>query len=43
MMPLLVATLPPTMFLAFFRTVRLRWYWARDLTSGVSRSTVSML
>ena len=43
MMPLLVATLPFTMALAFFRTVRLRWYWARERTSGVRRSTVSRL
>ena len=43
MMPLLVATLPSTMALAFFSTVRLRWYWARDRTSGVRRSTVSRL
>jgi hypothetical protein len=43
MMPLLVATLPFTIALAFFSTVRLRWYWARERTSGVRRSTVSML
>lgn len=43
MIPDLVATFPPTISPAFFKTARERVYWARERTRGVRRSTVSRL